>query len=107
MPIVAPNLDDRRFDELLAQARSLIPRYAPEWTNYNESDFGYDVMKRKNREVTPGGTITLCSSEPRLFRMLIGSGVAASNSISRVYFPGGTSSARMAPFGWKAKGNLV
>jgi RHS repeat-associated protein len=27
-------------------------------TNYDETDFGYDVMKRKNREVTPGGTIT-------------------------------------------------
>ena len=27
-------------------------------TNYDESDFGYDVMKRQNRVVTPGGTIT-------------------------------------------------
>jgi len=27
-------------------------------TNYDETDFGYDVMKRQNRVVTPGGTIT-------------------------------------------------
>src|SRR5438128_9643945 len=45
MPIVAPNLDDRRFDELLAQARSLIPRFAPEWTNYNESDPGITLLE--------------------------------------------------------------
>ena len=27
-------------------------------TNYDETDFGYEVMKRRNRTVTPGGTIT-------------------------------------------------
>ncbi len=27
-------------------------------TNYDETDYGYDVMKRRNRMVTPGGTIT-------------------------------------------------
>lgn len=27
-------------------------------TNYDETDYGYDVMKRQNRTVTPGGTIT-------------------------------------------------
>jgi RHS repeat-associated protein len=27
-------------------------------TNYDETDFGYDVMKRRNRNVSPGGTIT-------------------------------------------------
>ena len=27
-------------------------------TNYDETDFGYDVMHRQNRVVTPGGTIT-------------------------------------------------
>ncbi|MFN0052358.1 MAG: RHS repeat-associated core domain-containing protein, partial [Planctomycetales bacterium] len=27
-------------------------------TNYDQTDFGYDVMKRQNRVVTPGGTIT-------------------------------------------------
>ncbi|MBS0266027.1 MAG: RHS repeat-associated core domain-containing protein [Planctomycetes bacterium] len=27
-------------------------------TNYDEMDFGYDIMKRQNLQVTPGGTIT-------------------------------------------------
>ncbi len=27
-------------------------------TNYDQTDFGYDVMERQNRVVTPGGTIT-------------------------------------------------
>ncbi len=27
-------------------------------TNYDETDYGYDVLKRRNRTVTPGGTIT-------------------------------------------------
>ena len=27
-------------------------------TNYDETEFGYDVMKRRYRTVTPGGTIT-------------------------------------------------
>jgi hypothetical protein len=29
-----------------------------EGTNYNQTDYGYDVMKRRIRTVTPGGTIT-------------------------------------------------
>ena len=27
-------------------------------TNYDETDYGYDLMQRQNRNVTPGGTIT-------------------------------------------------
>ena len=34
-------------------------------TNYDETDFGYNVMKRRNRTVTPGGTITDLVYEPR------------------------------------------
>ena len=34
-------------------------------TNYDEADYGYDVMKRRNRTVTPGGTITDLVYEPR------------------------------------------
>jgi RHS repeat-associated protein len=33
--------------------------------NYDESDYGYDVMKRQNRTVTPGGTITYRVFDPR------------------------------------------
>jgi predicted phage baseplate assembly protein len=40
MSLPVPNLDDRTFQELFEEARSLIPRYAPEWTDHNFSDPG-------------------------------------------------------------------
>jgi predicted phage baseplate assembly protein len=45
MPLVAPNLDDRRFDDLLAELRTRIPRYTPEWTDHNDSDPGIIIGK--------------------------------------------------------------
>ncbi len=41
----APNLDDRDFAALVAQARSLIPRYTPEWTDHNLSDPGITLIQ--------------------------------------------------------------
>jgi len=29
MPLTPPNLDSRRFDDLVAEARQRIPRYTP------------------------------------------------------------------------------
>ncbi|MBS0206921.1 MAG: RHS repeat-associated core domain-containing protein [Planctomycetes bacterium] len=34
-------------------------------TNYDQTDYGYDVMRRRNRIVTPGGTITDLVFDPR------------------------------------------
>jgi hypothetical protein len=45
MPLTAPNLDDRRFKDIVEEARSLIPRYAPEWTNHNDSDPGITMVQ--------------------------------------------------------------
>jgi predicted phage baseplate assembly protein len=45
MPLVAPNLDDRRFDDVLAELRTRIPRYTPEWTDHNDSDPGIIIGK--------------------------------------------------------------
>src|SRR5438309_7471762 len=45
MPLAAPNLDDRRFADIIAEAKTLIPRYAPEWTNFNESDPGITMVE--------------------------------------------------------------
>jgi predicted phage baseplate assembly protein len=45
MPLTAPNLDNLDFDEIVAQAKTLIPRYAPEWTNYNETDPGITLVE--------------------------------------------------------------
>ncbi|HUX09978.1 MAG TPA: putative baseplate assembly protein [Terriglobia bacterium] len=45
MPLQAPNLDDRQFADLVQEAKTLIPRYAPEWTNFNESDPGITLVE--------------------------------------------------------------
>src|ERR1044072_4492447 len=45
MPIKLPNLDDRAFADLVADGRSLIHVYAPEWTNHNESDPGITLIE--------------------------------------------------------------
>ena len=45
MPLEAPNLDDRRFADIEAEARSLIPRYNPEWTDHNLSDPGITLIQ--------------------------------------------------------------
>jgi hypothetical protein len=40
MPIPLPNLDDRTYADLTAEAQALIPSLDPSWTNYNPSDPG-------------------------------------------------------------------
>lgn len=45
MTLPAPNLDNRRFADIFAEAKSLIPRYAPEWTDHNESDPGITLLQ--------------------------------------------------------------
>jgi predicted phage baseplate assembly protein len=44
MSLPIPNLDDKTFDELFEEARALIPRYAPDWTNHNISDPGITLI---------------------------------------------------------------
>ena len=39
------NLDDRTFDDIVAEAIRLIPRYCPEWTNHNSSDPGITLVE--------------------------------------------------------------
>jgi hypothetical protein len=45
MPLQLPNLDDRRYADLVEEARSLIPTHAPEWTNHNPSDPGITLIE--------------------------------------------------------------
>ena len=45
MPLDLPNLDDRTYDDLMAEALRLIPLYAPEWTNHNPSDPGITLIE--------------------------------------------------------------
>jgi hypothetical protein len=51
MPLQLPNLDDRRYADLVAEALALIPTLAPPradapgWTNYNPSDPGITLVE--------------------------------------------------------------
>lgn len=45
MTLPVPNLDDRTFDQLLAEAQALIPRYLPTWTDHNPSDPGIALIE--------------------------------------------------------------
>lgn len=45
MPLQAPDLDTRTFEDLFREARLRIPRYAPEWTDFNESDPGITLLQ--------------------------------------------------------------
>jgi predicted phage baseplate assembly protein len=40
-----PDLDDRTFQELVNECLLRIPRYCPEWTNYNPSDPGITLIE--------------------------------------------------------------
>jgi hypothetical protein len=45
MPIPLPNLDDRTYADLTAEARALIPVLNPAWTNHNPSDPGIALVE--------------------------------------------------------------
>lgn len=45
MPLPDPQLDDRRFQDIVNEAKGLIPRYCPEWTDHNVSDPGVTMIE--------------------------------------------------------------
>jgi predicted phage baseplate assembly protein len=45
MALQAPNLDDRKFQDIVSEARSKIPLYCPKWTDYNLSDPGITLIE--------------------------------------------------------------
>ncbi len=45
MALPAPQLDDRKFQDIVTEARGLIPRYCPEWTDHNLSDPGITFIE--------------------------------------------------------------
>jgi predicted phage baseplate assembly protein len=45
MTLPAPVLDDRKYADIVADARQLVPRYAPEWTDLNDSDPGIALVE--------------------------------------------------------------
>ncbi|MEP7188075.1 MAG: putative baseplate assembly protein, partial [Roseiflexaceae bacterium] len=45
MPLPTANLDDRRFQDIVDQAKRMIPQYCPEWTDHNVSDPGVTLIE--------------------------------------------------------------
>jgi hypothetical protein len=45
MPMKIPNLDDLTFEDLVEEARAMLPHYDPEWTNHNASDPGVTLIE--------------------------------------------------------------
>src|SRR5829696_6415731 len=45
MPLPLPDLDTRTWADLVEEARALIPRYAPGWTDHNLHDPGITVIE--------------------------------------------------------------
>jgi predicted phage baseplate assembly protein len=47
MPLAShfPVLDNRSFEDLVAEAKARIPRYTPEWTDYNPGDPGMALVE--------------------------------------------------------------
>lgn len=45
MPLLLPNLDDRKWADLVDEGRALLPVYGPEWTDHNASDPGITLIE--------------------------------------------------------------
>jgi predicted phage baseplate assembly protein len=45
MSLQAPNLDDRRFQDIVDEAKRRIARHCPEWTDHNVSDPGVALIE--------------------------------------------------------------
>jgi len=45
MAATAPNLDNRRYQDLLDETLARVPVHTPEWTNFNKSDPGVTVVE--------------------------------------------------------------
>lgn len=45
MPLPTPQLDDRHFQDIVDQAKLLIPHYCREWTDHNVSDPGVTLIE--------------------------------------------------------------
>ncbi len=45
MPLQVPNLDDRKFEDLVRDTVERIPGHTPEWNNFNDSDPGITFVQ--------------------------------------------------------------
>src|ERR1700730_6897320 len=45
MALPGPNLDDRRFQELVNESKRLVQQWCPEWTDHNVHDPGVTLIE--------------------------------------------------------------
>jgi predicted phage baseplate assembly protein len=45
LPAQLPVIDDRTFDDIVAEAQTRIPRYTQEWTDFNAGDPGFALVE--------------------------------------------------------------
>jgi len=45
MPLELPNIDDRRYQQLVDELLARVPVHTPEWTNFNNSDPGVTLVQ--------------------------------------------------------------
>lgn len=45
MSLPSPNLDDRTWEQIVEEAKKIIPGYCPEWTDFNPSDPGMTLVE--------------------------------------------------------------
>ena len=45
MAVTPPRLDDRSYDDLVADALGRVPAYTPEWTNFHHADVGVTLVE--------------------------------------------------------------
>src|SRR6476660_10592289 len=45
MPLPAPLIDDRKYEDLVRELVARIPSHTPEWTNFNDSDPGITLIQ--------------------------------------------------------------
>jgi hypothetical protein len=45
MPLPVPNLDDRDYAQLIAEAKALIPSHSPDWTDLSPGDPGITLLE--------------------------------------------------------------
>src|SRR2546430_1071708 len=82
MPLTIPSLDNRRYQELLDEAKARIPVHNPEWTNFNSSDPGLTLLDLSafRTEILLYRTTQIPARNRRKFLSLLGVPLQAATS---------------------------
>ena len=104
MTLPQPNLDDKTFAALVAEATKLIPRHAPEWTDHNRHDPGITFVELFSwlAEMQQFYLNRVGPESHLKFLKLLGTGVrGAAQARADVTFSGATDDTLVVPRGAK------